>query len=139
MSARRWRAAVSQERLFVAQAAQVSEAQWFAPDADFGHPSEDDELRPIRVERHHYIEIFVFPAADEEDAYRQALQWAENESDVNYDPPSDRNVWYALCGTSDGPQFLPTCDVAQVAAPSSPSKGKPWEPNPLDRKTILGN
>lgn len=85
-----------EQRLFVAQAVQVAESQWFAPGTDYGHPSKDGDIRPIRVERHHYIEIFLFPAKDEEDAYRKALEWAANESDVNYDPPGNRNVWYTL-------------------------------------------
>ena len=24
------------------------------------------------------------------------MQWAANESDVNFDPPANRNVWYTL-------------------------------------------
>jgi hypothetical protein len=87
---------VPQQRLFVAQAVQVAESQWFAPGTDYGHPSDDGDIRPIRVERHHYIEVFLFPAEDEEDAYLKAMKWAANESDVNFDPPGDRNVWYTL-------------------------------------------
>ena len=87
---------MKRQRLFVAQAVQVAEAQWFAPGAIFTVPSKDGDLRPIRVERHHYVEVFLFPADDEEDAYGKALRWAENESDVNYDRPADRNVWYTL-------------------------------------------
>jgi hypothetical protein len=85
-----------QRRLFVAQAVQVAESQWFAPGASYGHPSDDGDLRPVRLERHHYIEVFLFPADDAEDAYQKALQCAQNESDVNYDPPGNRNVCYTL-------------------------------------------
>ena len=85
-----------EKRLFVAQAVQVAEAQWFAPGAGYGHPADDGEIRPIRLERRHYIEVFLFPAEDEEDAYQKALKWAKNESDVNFDPPGHRNVYYTL-------------------------------------------
>ena len=87
---------MAQQRLFVAQVVQVAESQWFAPGTDFGHPSDDGDIRPIRVERQHYIEVFLFPAEDEEDAYQRAMQWAANESDANFDPPAHRNVWYTL-------------------------------------------
>jgi hypothetical protein len=91
-----WSPAVQQQRLFVAQAVQVAESQWFAPGTDYGHPSDDGDIRPIRVERQHYVEVFLFPAEDEEDAYQKAMQWAANEADVNLDPPANRNVWYTL-------------------------------------------
>jgi hypothetical protein len=87
---------VPEQRLFVAQAVQVAESQWFATGTGYGHPSDDGDIRPIRIERYHYIEVFLFPAADDEDAYQKALKWAANESDVNYDPPGNRNVCYTL-------------------------------------------
>jgi hypothetical protein len=83
-------------RLFIAQWVQVSEAQWFAPGVYYHHPASDGNPTPERVERHYSIQVMVFPAEDEESAYRKAIEEAENDSDINFDGPGQRNVYHTL-------------------------------------------
>lgn len=85
-----------QHRLFIAQWVHVSEAQWFAPGVHYHHPKSDGNPTPTRSERHYSIQVMVFPAADEEAAYQKAVEEAANDSDVNFDGPGDRNIYYTL-------------------------------------------
>jgi hypothetical protein len=82
-------------RLFIAQWVHVWEAQWFAPGVDYHVPTAGDPT-PTRTERHYSIQVMLFPAADEEAAYRKAVEEAANESDVNFDGPGHRNLYYTL-------------------------------------------
>lgn len=83
-------------RLFVAQLVHVWEAQWFAPGVSYHHPASDGVATPERSERRYSIMVTMFPAADEDAAYQQAMDEVANESDVNFDGPSHRNVYYML-------------------------------------------
>lgn len=68
------------ERLFVAQVVVAVEDQWFAPGTDGP---------PVRAERRHRIEAYLFSAADAEAAYRTAVEWLAGFSDANHDGPGD--------------------------------------------------
>ena len=56
----------------------------------------DGNPTPARSERHYSIQVMVFPAADEEAAYAKAVEEAANDSDVNFDGPGHRNLYYTL-------------------------------------------
>jgi hypothetical protein len=97
-------------RLFIAQWVHVWEAQWFAPGADYHVPTAAD-LTPARAERYYSIQVMLFPAADEEAAYRKAVEEAANESDVNFDGPGQRNLYYTL-GLHELEEYANAADFA---------------------------
>jgi hypothetical protein len=51
------------------------------------------------------------PAADEEAAYRKAVEEAANESDVNFDGPGHRNLYYTL-GLHELEEYANAADFA---------------------------
>ena len=84
--------------------------QWFAPGARYHVPTAGEPM-PIRVERHYSIQVMLFPAADEEAAYRTAVEEAANESDVNFDGPGHRNIYYTL-GLHELEEYANAADFA---------------------------
>ena len=75
------------ERLFVAQVVVAVEDQWFAPGTDGP---------PVRAERRHRIEAYLFAAADAEAAYRTAVEWLPGFSDANHDGPGNLTRIFAI-------------------------------------------
>ena len=97
-------------RLFIAQWVHVCETQWFAPGAQYHVPTAGDPT-PARAERHYSIQVMLFPAADEEAAYRKAIEEAANESDVNFDGPGQRNLYYTI-GLHELEEYVNAADFA---------------------------
>jgi hypothetical protein len=85
-----------QLRLFIAQWVHVWEAQWFAPGVHYYHPKSDGDPTPTHSERHYSVQVMVFPSSDEEAAYQTAIEEAANDTDVNFDGPGHRNLYYTL-------------------------------------------
>ncbi|QEH39202.1 hypothetical protein OJF2_78160 [Aquisphaera giovannonii] len=74
-------------RLFVARVVVAIEERWFAPGT--GGP-------PVRSERRHLVESFLFAAPDAEAAYEVAAGWLPGFSDSNHDGRGEETALFAL-------------------------------------------
>ena len=86
----------SHRRLFIVQWVHVGEAQWFAPGVYYHLQASDGNPTPVRAERHYSVQVMMFSAENEEAAYQLAVEEAANNSDVNFDGPGHRNLYYTL-------------------------------------------